>query len=225
MKKIVIILYGPPGSGKGTQANLLAQKLNLIHFDTGRLLESILHDPARQKEATIKHMRELFDTGILVTPSFVLREVAKDVRRIRKADWGIVFSGSPRTLYEAKGLYPVLEKLYGKKNVFIVELLAPPSSSIRRNSARLICKECGYIVLTAFYPAKKTGHCPICGGTFYSRSLDKPEIIKVRLEEYKKRTFPIIDFVKKRGYKVFAVDARPAPYKVLEKILKDLKMK
>jgi adenylate kinase len=225
MKKIVIILYGPPGSGKGTQANLLADKLNLIHFDTGKFLESVVHDPARQKEKTIQHERHLFDTGILMTPSFVLREVKKDAQRISKADWGIIFSGSPRTLYEAKGLYPVLEKMYGKKNIFIIELLAPPDYSMKRNGVRLVCKHCGSTLLAAFYPTKNAKYCPICGGSFYRRSLDKPEVIKIRVEEYRNRTLPIINFVKKRGYKVFKVDARPAPFKVLEKILKHLKVK
>ncbi len=225
MKKIVIILYGPPGSGKGTQANLLASKLNLIHFDTGKFLESVVHDPARQNEKIIRRERKLFDTGILMTPSFVLHEVERDARRIRKADWGIIFSGSPRTLYEAKGLYPVLEKLYGKKNIFVFELQAPLDYSMKRNSARMECKHCGYNLLTAFYPTKKAKYCPICGGPFYRRSLDKPGIIKVRLEEYRTRTLPVINFAKKRGYRVIALDARPAPYKVLKHILKYLKKK
>jgi adenylate kinase len=225
MKKIAVILYGPPGSGKGTQANLLANKLNLIHFDTGKFVESVVHDPARQKEKIIRRERKLFDTGILMTPSFVLREVVKGARRIRKADWGIIFSGSPRTVHEAEGFYPVLEKLYGKRNIFIFELQAPPDYSMKRNSARLECKHCGYNLLTAFYPTKKAKFCPICGGPFYRRSLDKPEIIKVRLEEYKTRTLPVIDFAKKRGYRVFPIDARPAPYKVLERISRRLKKK
>lgn len=226
MKKIVIILYGPPGSGKSTQAHLLADKLDLIHFDTGHLLESVVHDPARQKEAVIRHERKLFETGILMTPSFVVREVLKDARRIRKADWGVIFSGSPRTMYEAEHLYPVLEKLYGKKSIFVFELQAPPDRSMKRNGARRECRSCGYLLLTAFYPmpnGRTPKHCPVCGGPFYKRSLDKPEVIKVRLEEYKTRTLPILDFVKKRGYRISKIDARPAPYKVLENILKRLK--
>jgi adenylate kinase len=218
MKKQVVILYGPPGSGKGTQANLVEKKLDLIHFDTGRFLEATVHDPARQKEAFIKRERKMFDNGMLLTPSFVLKEVTKESQRIARAGWGVVFSGSPRTMYEAERLMPVLEKLYGRKNIFIFELKLPPEHSVSRNSARLMCTICGYGLLTAYYPKTTPKHCPVCGGPFYRRTLDKSSVIKIRLEQYKNRTLPIIDFVKKRGYKVRTIDARPAPYKVFRKI-------
>jgi adenylate kinase len=223
MKKIVIVLYGPPGSGKGTQANLLATKFGLIHFDTGRFLESLLHDPARQKEKIIKQQRKLFDTGMLNSASFVSTETEKETRKIAGVGWGVVFSGSPRTFPEAKLLYPAFDKLYGKKNVFIFKLSVPDGYSVKRNSARMVCTICGYTLLTEFYPAARSKHCPICAGSFYKRTLDKPEIIKIRLKEYKTKTLPIIDFIKKRGYHVFPINARPAPYKILAEITKHIK--
>lgn len=222
MRKIVIVLYGPPGSGKGTQANLLAEKLGLFHFDSGKFLESIVHDPKRQKEKLVQKERKLFDAGTLNTPSFVFREVSKEVEHLASADWGIVFSGSLRTQYEAERLTPILEKLYGRKNIFVFELTVPADHSIKRNSARLICTVCGYILLTAFYPSKNPKYCPVCAGPFYRRSLDRPEVIKERLREYAERTLPMIDFMKQRGYSVMPVDARPAPYKVLGTILEKL---
>lgn len=222
MHKIVVILYGPPGSGKGTQANLLADKLGLIHFDTGRFLESVAYDPDRQKSKLVQRERRNFETGRLMTPSFVLREVSREARRIAKAGWGLVFSGSPRTVYEAEKLYPILKKLYGKKNIFIFVLKLPPADSIKRNGSRLMCSVCGYGLLTAYY-AGAPKHCPVCGGKFYHRTLDKPAIIKVRLREYKNRTEPILDIVRKKGYKVRKIDARPAPHKVLQKILSHIK--
>lgn len=216
-------MYGPPGSGKGTQANLLAAKLDILHFDTGRFCESVVHDPDRQKEKIIQRERKLFDTGMLMTPSFVLREIVKHVRSIAKTGHGLVFSGSPRTIYEAEGLMPILEKLYGKKNIFIFELTMRESFSVKRNGNRILCSVCKAPLLTAYYPSKNPKHCPICAGPFYRRTLDTPATIKVRLKQYRDRTKPIMGILKKRGYKINVASAEPAPYKVFNQIYGHLK--
>lgn len=223
MRKIVVILYGPPGGGKGTQANLLADKLGLIHFDTGKFVESIVHDPARQKEKIVRRERRLYDSGKLMTPSFVLGEVMKAVKQIRKAGYGVVFSGSPRTIYEAEGLVPVLERLYGKKNIFVFVLKIPADFSIRRNSNRLVCSVCGYTLLAQYYPPVRPKCCPVCAGLFHKRTDDNSKVIKIRLEEYKNRTEPIFKIVKKRGYKIRVIDGRPAPFKVFKKVYDSIK--
>ena len=223
MRKIVIVLYGPPGAGKGTQANLLAEKIGLIHFDTGKFLEAIVHDPTRQNQKMVKRERKLFDGGQLMTPSFVTGEIMREAKRIAAADWGIIFSGSPRTMYEAEKEYPIFEKLYGKKNIFIFRFELPAADSIKRNSARMVCRICGYLLLTAYYPVKKAKYCPVCAGPFYKRSLDKPAVIKIRLKEYEDRTLPILNYAKKHDYRVTNVDARPAPYKVMERIYAHIK--
>lgn len=223
MRKIVVALYGPPGAGKGTQANLLANKLDLIHLDTGKLVERITHNPVRLKEKLVQRQRKFFAGGQLMTPSFVTREVMREVKRLAEADWSVALSGSPRTMYEAEHEYPEFEKLYGRKSVFVFVLDVPAAHSMQRNSARMICRECGYILLTAFYPSGKAKHCPVCGGSFYKRELDNPKVIKVRLREYEERTTPTFAFLKKRGYKVTHVDGRPAPYKVMERIYAHIK--
>lgn len=216
-------MYGPPGSGKGTQANLLATKLDLIHFDTGRFCENLVHDPDRQKEKIVQRERKLFDSGILMTPSFVLREVSKKVKSIAKTGHGVVFSGSPRTVYEAEKLVPLLEKLYKKKNIFVFQLKMGESFSVKRNGNRILCSVCKVPLLTKYYPSKNPKHCPICAGPFYKRSLDKVETIKVRLRQYRERTEPILQILKKRGYKIHTLSAEPAPYKVFNEIYGQLK--
>ncbi|HTY40195.1 MAG TPA: nucleoside monophosphate kinase [Candidatus Paceibacterota bacterium] len=222
-QRIAVALYAPPGGGKGTQANLLADKLGLIHFDTGRFLESVVHDPKRQKEAVIRRERKNFDTGRLVTPSFTLREVKKEVKMLAAAGWGVVFSGSPRTMYEAEGLIPLLEKLYGRKKMFFIQLDVDSKHSMERNSARLLCKICHAPLLTKYYPSKNPKHCPVCGGPFYRRTLDNPKVIVVRLKEYAERTKPIFAYLKKLKYPIMKVDGRPEPYKVFENVLRHLK--
>ena len=87
-KKIAVVLYGPPGAGKGTQAELISKKFDLVHLDTGRLLESIVHDPRRQREKIVRREKKLFDTGMLMTPSFVTREIVREVKRLADANLG-----------------------------------------------------------------------------------------------------------------------------------------
>ena len=219
--KIAVIVYGPPGSGKGTQANLTAHTFGLIHFDTGKYAESIVHDPKNQSDHIIQKRREEFDTGKLLYPPWILKIVKEAVRKIGKTNFGIVFSGSPRTLYEARGLTPVIEKIYGKKNIFPVVLQVSPETSIERNSSRLVCDLCsGVMLATVLASANALSQCPVCGSRFRRRSLDKPEIIKVRLKEYEERTKPIFMYLEKRGYKIRKINGEQPPSEVFKKILK-----
>ncbi len=222
-RKIAIILYGPPGSGKGTQANLIADKLDLVHVDTGKFLESIVYDLSRQKEKIIRRERKNFEDGILITPSFVVGEIKRRVRRIWESGLGVAFSGSPRTLYEAEREMPFFEKLYGKKNIFVFVISVSERVSLKRNSHRVVCTICRAPLLTAYYPSKNPKHCPICGGPFYRRTLDKPDVIKVRLKQYRDRTKPVFAFMKKRGYRVRVIDGGPEPYKVFRSVYGHLK--
>lgn len=212
------MIFGPPGSGKGTQANLLATKMGLIHFDTGKYLEGLWYDPRRKNETLVRREKKLFEEGKLNTPQFVSREVSREVKRIAGADFGVVFSGSPRTLYETKKELPLFEELYGKKNVFAFVIDVPLKTSIERNSRRLVCTFCGYLLLTAYYPTARPKHCPVCGGSFRRRTLDTPEVIKVRLKEYRERTAPVFAFLRNYGQRVVEVDGRPAPYRVFQSI-------
>src|SRR3989344_5224832 len=102
MKRAVVI-YGPPGSGKGTQANLLAWTKAFIHFDTGKFLEQMMTDPELENDPVIKKEKKLFASGHLLTPDFVLKFVTEKTQEIAKSGFSIVFSGSPRTSFEAFG--------------------------------------------------------------------------------------------------------------------------
>ncbi len=242
MAKKAVIIYGAPGAGKGTQANLLSAAKGLIHFDTGKFLELIVHDTDAQKDPEIKKEAKLFDTGKLLSPTWVLKIVKEKTGEIAKAGFSVVYSGSPRTLYEAfgsmydpdsgkkvnaksstGGLIAFLEDIYGKKNISVILLKVKSASSIQRNSNRKICSACGTVIM---YNDTTHHHttCPVCGGHLRRRTLDDPEVIKARLIEYEKRTAPIISEIKKRGYKVNEIDGEPAPYKVHEIIRKKLKI-
>lgn len=218
-KSKAIIIYGPPGAGKGTQANLAARHFGYAHFDTGKYLESVVYDPEYRDDPVIKKEKIAFETGKLMTPAWVLKIIKAKTNQIAKAGMGIVFSGSPRTCYEAKRLLPILEKLYGRENIIFFLLDVSPAESIKRNSNRLICSVCGYPILYL----KETKHftvrskCPFCGGKLFRRSLDKPDIIKKRIAEYNLRTTPVFDEIRNQGYKIITIKSESLPFKVFEK--------
>lgn len=219
-----LILYGAPGSGKGTQAGLLERNHEFIHFDPGRHIESLVHSPEAKKDPILKRERANFDAGILCTPSWVLKIADEAITDIIKSGFNMVTSGSPRTMFEAfgenkkGGLFKKMEKLVGKENIQIIVLNVEDSHSIERNSARRLCSFCGLPALKG----AKLDKCSFCAAPFYTRTLDKPEVIKRRLVEYRERTFPILAQAKKEGYKINKIDGTLPPYKVGEKIEKIL---
>ncbi len=225
MKKAFII-YGPPGAGKGTQAELLTRKFDVVHIDTGRHIEGIVHAPGAKKNPILRREGKLFDTGILCTPSWVLKIISDAARRAGKAGAGIVFSGSPRTLFEAfgdahhQGLIKTLVEVYGKKNVAVIKLNVPARASMKRNSSRLVCSLCGLPALGK----SNMKRCAFCDAPMRKRTLDDPDVIKVRLLEYKNRTFPILAQLKKQGFKILEIDGTKPPYVVHAKIKKALKL-
>ncbi len=229
MKKAFII-YGPPGAGKGTQANLLAARFGLFHLDTGKYVEHVVHDPQYKDDPVIKRERVIFDSGVLCTPTWVL-DITKDrVAHLSKAEFGIVFSGSPRTMYEAfgddkhKGLIKVLEEKYGKENLTFLYLKIDPEESIARNSRRMVCEVCGTGLL---YIDANHHHemCPLCGGKLVRRTVDNPKVFDTRIREYHERTMPILDALRAKHYTITEINGRPLPYQVLNEILKKLKLR
>ena len=223
MKKIAIILYGPPGSGKGQQADLLADAFGLMHIDTGKLIRAIFSDPSQMKNPVNKREKKLNDAGILNTPSWVVGIVKRRVRIAAKMGYGVVFSGSPRTPYEAGKEIPFLEAMYGRKAVKFFFLRVPFAVAARRNRERYVCSVCNRPLLTAYYPSKERTRCPVCAGPLRRRIDDDPTKFATRTREYETRTKPAIEYVRRRGYRVTAVNGTPAPFKVFRNIVRRIK--
>ncbi len=218
-----VVIYGPPGSGKGTQANLLAWTKNYIHFDTGKFIEEAIHDPKKVGDPEMLEARQQFDSGVLVTPSVVLKITTEKTKEIGESGFNIVYSGSPRTIFEAfgddqnEGLVSVLEKVYGKDNVSFIFLKIDPQVAIKRNANRKVCSLCA----TAILYNDSTHHhteCPLCGAKLRQRAVDNPEVLQTRIKEYEERTKPIITELAKRGYKINEVDGTPMPFVVFESV-------
>jgi len=221
-----IIIYGPPGAGKGTQAELISRRFNFVHFDTGRYLRNLFLSSKAKTDPVLKREKKINESGTLNTPGWVLKIISEATKRIRKTGSGIVYSGSPRTYLEAfgggkrKGLFEVLENLYGRENIHILKVKISEKTSGERNKARFVCSVCGLPRLAW----GKNKECIFCGGELKKRKDDAPEVIKKRMEEFEERTFPILAEAKKRKYKIVEIDGTKLPYQVFSEIVEKLKL-
>jgi len=232
--KQVIILFGPPGAGKGTQAELLADKLNLYYFETSKALEEKFKEsknltpgvksatPGVEKYSVLEE-KKLWEEGILCSPPFVAYLVKEKIKELAKLGKNLVLAGSPRTLYEGKEVIPLLKKLYGRKNVRAVLIEISAKETLFRNTHRRICQLMRHPILYN-KETKNLKICPLDGSKLIKRKgLDDPETIKVRLKEYKERTFPLFKLFKKQGIKVKKINGGQTVVNVHKDILKAIK--
>ena len=212
-----VIIFGPPGSGKSTQAALLADTLAYEVVDTGRLLRVVLYDPARQEDPVIKAERERFDTGVLVTPSFIVDLLRSHLMSLAAAGVSCVIGGSPRTMGEAEALLPELIAAYGPANVHCVLLDTPLEVCKARSLARAICNACGRPQLAMGPATEAPKRCRACGGELYVRA--DITAIETRFDEYQARTVPVFAFAESLGLRICRVDGAEHPGAVYGEIV------
>lgn len=225
----VIIILGPPGSGKGTQAELLAEKLNLYHLETSEIIEKNFASIKKTdfvkvggKKYFLWKERKLRQAGKLMSPPLIFFWVKEKTKELVKEGKGIVFSGSFKTLFEAEELTPFLKKIYGGKNIRIILIKQKPEVSIWRNSKRKICELMRHSILHNKETAKlKT--CPFDGSKLIHREDSKTEIIREKLKEFKERTLPVIDYFKKQGLKMKEINGEQSVADVFKDIINALK--
>ena len=219
-KKIILVM-GTLGSGKGTQAEKLAEVFGLYHFDTGPFLKELFesNNPDIAKE------KAEYESGKWVSPEFVARKILEKVSKILPNYNGLVFSGSPRTLYEIEQELPVFEDLVGKDNIKVFYLNLSETESLKRSTGRLICEKNKHPIpnLPEFQEIRKGGICPEDGSRLVKKDLDDPEILKSRLNEHNSRTLPVLDYLRQQSYKVIEINGEQPIEKVFEDIMKYFK--
>ncbi len=188
-----LILVGPPGAGKGTQAVNLAAHFSIPHISTGDIFRSNL------KEGTPLGMeaKSYMDRGELV-PDEVTNKMVKDRLNKSDVDGGFLLDGFPRNVFQAE----VLRAILGEKRTPLdaaLELSVDPEEIIKRLAGRRTCKECQKAFHVDYEPSKQEGICDSCGGSLYQRDDDREEVIARRLEVYNEQTAPIIDFYRREG--------------------------
>jgi adenylate kinase len=188
-----IILVGPPGAGKGTQARLLQEKFAIPQISTGDLLrEAVKEGTPLGKEA-----RTYMDAGKLVPDQLVTAMVAERLQRPDCAR-GFLLDGFPRTIAQADALAAELI-VHQQKIDGVISIIVPKAELIDRLSGRWVCKECGAMYHERFDPPQRAGVCDRCQGTLYQRRDDKRETIIARLEVYERDTAPLLSYYRDRA--------------------------
>ncbi|MHA1583245.1 MAG: adenylate kinase [Candidatus Baldrarchaeia archaeon] len=213
-----IILLGPPGSGKGTQAKLLSKKYSIPHIAMG----DILREEVARKTPLGKKVNVYMSKGELV-PDEIVIEVLK--KRLQEADCvdGFILDGFPRTLNQAKALDNMLNELNLKIDA-VIYIDVPDEEIMKRLSLRRTCKVCGRIYNLHYNPPKQDGKCDVCGGELIIRDDDKPEVIKNRLKVYNDQTKPLVDYYESHKL-LIRINGVDSIDKVFQQIVKELSLK
>lgn len=185
-----ILLMGPPGAGKGTQAERLIETYGIPQISTGDMFRAAVKEQTPLGLEAKKYM----DNGQLV-PDAVTVGIVKE--RLAKDDCkkGFILDGFPRTTSQAVSLDAILQDLGIKLNG-VVNIAVPDEELVRRTTGRQICRSCGATYHVTFKPSQKAGVCDKCGGALYQRDDDKMETVKKRLSVYAAQTKPLIDYYK-----------------------------
>ncbi len=211
-----ILLMGPPGAGKGTQAASLVEKFAIPHISTGDMFRAAV------KEGTElgKQAKACMDAGQLVPDNVTIGIVGE---RLAKSDCkkGFILDGFPRTVDQADALDKILVSL-GIKLTRVLNIDVPAEELIARAVGRRICKKCGATYHVTFKPTAKAGICDACGGETYQRADDSEATMKNRLSVYVSQTKPLIDYYQNAGLYT-EVDGRQAINKVFDDVVASLR--
>ncbi len=188
-----VVLLGPPGAGKGTQAKLLQDEFGAVQISTGDILRKAVADQTplgQQAEGFI-------NSGALVPDRVIVNLVAE---RLKEPDCakGFLLDGFPRTIPQAESLDEILKNAGLNLNC-VLSVQVPQDMIVERLAGRRTCRQCGALCHVAFNPPKVAGVCDRCGGELYQRDDDKEQTIANRLQVYAKQTAPLVQYYRERG--------------------------
>ncbi|GAA0332325.1 adenylate kinase [Actinoallomurus spadix] len=211
-----IVLVGPPGAGKGTQAQFISSHLSVPKISTGDIFRANVsgNTPLGRKA------KEYMDRGDLV-PDEVTIAMVRDRLAEDDAQEGFLLDGFPRNVPQAETLKKILAEMDLRLDL-VLELVVDDDEVVRRLSGRRTCRKCGKIWHVAFDPPSKEGVCDVCGGELFQRDDDREETIRHRLEVYQEQTAPLVSFYADEGILV-GIDATGPVEEVTERALAALR--
>jgi adenylate kinase len=211
-----IVMLGAPGAGKGTQADILSQEMNLPHIASGDLFRQALEARTRVGLLAKRYM----DKGELVPDEITIKMILEKVNQPDCVS-GCIFDGFPRTLQQARVLDQALKE-QGKSIDRAIHIEVPDEELVKRLSGRWLCRRCQTPYHMISSPPKTPGKCDKCGGELYQRSDDREETVKDRLNVFFDQTVPILDYYEKRG-KLIRVNGNQGMQGVAREIVSALK--
>jgi len=204
-----LIIFGPPGVGKGTLAGMLADKCKIPHISTGDIFRNEI-------KSGNSELIQYVEKGMLV-PDMVVNKVVEKTLKQDNFKNGFILDGYPRTIDQAEFLENVIWKLKKKINI-VLNLVASEDEIIKRLTARRNCGKCGALYNIATMKPKKKDICDKCGSRLVIRKDDEPETIRKRIQVYNKETSPLVDYYKKKKI-LRDVDASPKPKEVFNDVV------
>jgi len=200
-----LILLGPPGAGKGTQAKMLTDKFMIPQISTGEILRAAVKDGTPMGQRA----KQFMDAGGLV-PDEVVVGIVRD--RLQHADCrnGFILDGFPRTVAQADALQASLQQM-GKELDRVISLKVDAEALVERLTGRRTCKDCGRGYHVTFDPPREDGICDACGGSLLQRDDDQEETIRKRLQVYADQTAPLISYYREAGVLMELDGMQPIP--------------
>lgn len=207
-----LVLLGPPGAGKGTQAVKIAEKYNIPHISTG----DIFRKNVKEGTPLGKKAKEFMDSGALVPDELVVALV-EDRLKAPDCQDGFLLDGFPRTIYQAEALDECLAKM-GTKLDHVINLCVDEAELLDRMIGRRVCRQCGTPYHVTNMPPKVEGVCDSCGGEVYQRADDTEETVKNRFKVYQDQTSPLISYYEESG-NILHIEGVGGPAAVFEAIV------
>jgi adenylate kinase len=211
-----LVLLGPPGAGKGTQAKLLQEHFDIPQISTG----DILRRAAKEGTTFGKRAKKYMDRGELV-PDSVILDIVEERLSADDCHKGFLLDGFPRTVVQAEAFQTMLDR----QNQVLdgaVSLRVPRQKLVARLSGRRTCRQCGAMYHVRFNPPKKEGVCDQCGGDLYQRADDREETIEARMEVYDRESAPLLEHFRQKGL-LREVDGSKTTDEVFREILRQLR--